>query len=83
MSTTVEPNEATSTPDYTPDSRSVESKAENPTRSFVADESFAREPTEADAWDKEIQEDAKAGKLNALLEEARKEHRNETTQSLP
>ena len=37
----------------------------------------------ADAWDKEIQEDAKAGKLNALLEEARNEHREGTTRPLP
>lgn len=80
------PNEATGNLNHPRNSdlrnRPVES-GENTPRSFVADESFAREPTNADAWDKEIQADAKAGKLDALLEEARNEHREETTRPLP
>ena len=83
MSTsTVKPNEAARNPDQN-DLSTEAGETEYPTRSLAADESFVQEPPEADAWDKEIQEDAKAGKLNALLEEARKEHRKGETQPLP
>jgi len=68
---------------HPPDSRPKDESAARSSDSFAADHPAVQEPTEADAWDKEIQEDAKAGKLNALLEEARKEHREGTTQPLP
>ena len=66
-----------------PDSRLEDESPARSSDSFAADHPAVQEPTEADAWDKEIQEDAKAGKLNTLLEEARTEHREGTTKPLP
>ena len=38
---------------------------------------------EEDEWDKQIKEDAKAGRLDELMEEARKAHREDNTKPLP
>lgn len=38
---------------------------------------------EKDEWDKQIEEDAKAGKLDKLMEEARRDHRQGKTKPLP
>ena len=82
--TTPEANAGTSTPERRPkEGGSGYSSGGSPSGPFAADLPAFQEPIEADAWDEEIQEDAKAGKLNGLLEEARKEHREGTTQPLP
>jgi len=85
MSTSVpEANTGTSIPELRPEEAGSEyPSGGSSSSSFAADLPVFQEPTEADAWDKEIQEDAKAGKLDALLKEARKEHREGTTQPLP
>lgn len=36
-----------------------------------------------DEWDKQIEEDAKAGKLDDLVQEARRDHREDNTRPLP
>lgn len=36
-----------------------------------------------DEWDKQIEEDAKAGNLDELIQEARRDHRQGNTQPLP
>jgi hypothetical protein len=38
---------------------------------------------EKDEWDKQIEEDAKAGRLDELMEEARRDHREGNTKPLP
>ena len=38
---------------------------------------------EKDEWDRQIEEDAEAGKLDDLMEEARRDHRRGNTQPLP
>jgi len=38
---------------------------------------------ERDAWDKQIEEDAKAGKLDDLMQEARRDHKQGNTKPLP
>lgn len=38
---------------------------------------------DAELWDKEIEEDAKAGKLDRFIEEALEEHRQDKTRPLP
>lgn len=38
---------------------------------------------EKEAWDKQIEEDAKAGKLDDMIREARRDHRRGSTKPLP
>jgi hypothetical protein len=38
---------------------------------------------EKDEWDKQIEEDAKAGKLDDLMQEARRDHKQGNTKPLP
>jgi hypothetical protein len=38
---------------------------------------------EKDEWDKQIEEDLKTGKLDDLIQEARRDHRDGKTQPLP
>lgn len=44
---------------------------------------LADNPPRRDEWDKQIERDVKAGKLDSLIKEARQDHRQDDTEPLP
>jgi len=44
---------------------------------------FRKARHEKDEWDDQIEEDAKAGKLDDMIQEARRDHRQGNTKPLP